>query len=114
MRISDWSSDVCSSDLAFAVDFDIGRKTQVILDVAVARQRIDRILALEFGKQFLRRLAKYVDQQIEAATMRHADDDLIDVTSRAATHAFVPRRNPRVATFQQIGRASGRERVCPA
>src|SRR3546814_13811562 len=72
---------------AFAVDFDIGRKTQVILDVAVARQRIDRILALEFGKQFLRRLAKYVDQQIEAATMRPADDD-------------------------QIGRASCRERVC--
>src|SRR3546814_7107749 len=86
MRISDWSSDVCSSDLAFAVDFDIGRKTRVILDVAVARQRIDRILALEFGKQFLRRLAKYVDQQIEAATMRHADDDLIDVTRRSEEH----------------------------
>src|SRR3546814_3941069 len=81
MRIRDGSSDVCASELA--------------------RQRIDRILALEFRKQFLLRLAKYVEQQIEAATMRHAEDDLIDVTRRAATHDFVHRRNQRVATFQR-------------
>src|SRR3546814_9335500 len=53
MRISDWSSDVCSSDLAFAVERPVAIGTQVVAgevagDLAQPRQEAGRVLqALE-------------------------------------------------------------------
>ena len=56
----------------------IGRKALVILDVARAAQLGEVVVPLELVEQILRRLAEQIDQHIEPAAMRHADDGLLD------------------------------------
>src|SRR3546814_21150838 len=87
MRISDWSSDVCSSDLAFA-----NPRGGIVLR-AVARAEITAVFAA--------RLAFLVAQR-HAAEMR-ADSDRDQPVLVAFLGALLER---------QIGRASRRERVC--
>src|SRR3546814_6734953 len=95
MRISDWSSDVCSSDLA---------------DVRFLRQ-IDR--------QFFDDLAQQAAQQswLEAAAeCGQGDAFAVRRIDLAAGKRVVTgeRAEERLALHhQQIGRASCRDRVCP-
>src|SRR3546814_6313892 len=91
MRISDWSSDVCSSDLAGEVgrrprgaapqDGAVPDRRSLVGIEAPAQGRVDAVGAEEQGARNLaaRRVALLVD--------KGSDDE--------------------------IGRASGRERVCP-
>ena len=56
----------------------VRRESLVILDVARAAQLLEVVLSLELAEQILRRLAEQIHQHVEAAAMRHADDDLFD------------------------------------
>src|SRR3546814_16449097 len=105
LRISDWSSDVCSSDLRGADDFavrivaadlrddrrDLGRGAAVVLDADARDAASDRPDAA----------------LVQAARGRLADDDHRPLV--AGLHACVDRV---AGGALQIGRASCRERVC--
>src|SRR3546814_1564263 len=87
MRISDWSSDVCSSDLTGTLD-------QVELTVTeIAKLESPTALAVRPGSPDL-----YIADK--GGTVRH-----IEVTEAEESR-------PARYELQQIGRASCRERVC--
>src|SRR3546814_7368651 len=82
MRISDWSSDVCSSDLALPAENPLGDAVADIDAVGVERHLagpLQRLQALDRSGHF---------------------------------HAVVGGKRRATGEFKQIGRASCRERVC--
>src|SRR3546814_13728835 len=107
MRISDWSSDVCSSDL-FGTGHD--DRTARIID-ALAEQILTEaaLLALEHVAERLERpLVGARDRAAAAAIVEQRIDGFLQ-------HAlFVADDDVRRAQFHtaQIGRASWRERGC--
>src|SRR3546814_10256533 len=84
MRISDWSSDVCSSDL------------RQVLDVR-------RQLVAHPGLHGVDAAAGLFDGMVPGAI------EVIDVVARAAGHRH---GDAAVSPHREIGRASCRERVC--
>src|SRR3546814_12347546 len=95
MRISDWSSDVCSSDLQHDVALEDGSRVRLDTNSAlvVRYSRKHRDVVLERGR---------------------AQFDVAHAPQRPFTVHAGPGTVRAVGTqFQvQIGRASGRERVC--
>src|SRR3546814_1777116 len=91
MRISDWSSDVCSSDLA-AVGGEIER-------AAIARPAQGTAVVIGAESQLARRAAGRGDEK-----------DLLE--ARLEIALAIGAIGEEVADFEQIGRASRRERVC--
>src|SRR3546814_3907458 len=94
MRISDWSSDVCSSDLRIGdlavLDPEARRTARVVAGVrvdAVPEQLGDEQAFAHLAQQFIK-------------TQHAGFDDQIEHTTRIA------------GCLQEIGRASCRERVC--
>src|SRR3546814_16301178 len=100
MRISDWSSDVCSSDLTSRRKFSLlqGRLGLIPVDD-------DDVLA---ARGLLRRIAQQAQalQDITQHGVAHGAD------GRAALHAEVLGDDSLLACGPEIGRASCRERVC--
>src|SRR3546814_13719369 len=99
MRISDWSSDVCSSDLA-TNRFD---KTIVFCEDTEHAERMRQALA-NANADLVAENHRYV--------MRITGDDAL---GKAELDNFIDQkaRYPVIATTsKQIGRASCRERVC--
>src|SRR3546814_4846161 len=102
MRISDWSSDVCSSDLQ-------------------QREHADRMLELERPADLL---ARRPEREQRAAEQQRGDDGAGGIGEgfdlRAARVAARPRETERLEAEDredarpqvEIGRASCRERVC--
>src|SRR3546814_5161055 len=82
MRISDWSSDVCSSDLDLVAHRGLGLRRRADEDDAGGVQRLDEL-------RVLREEAEAGVHRFGAALLRRRDDPV-----------------------DQIGRASCRERVC--
>jgi hypothetical protein len=79
----------------------VGGETLVVLHVA-GTLLVRRVVApLELGEQLRRRLAEHVDQYVQPAAMRHADDDLLRARLAAALHEVVQQRNQRIAAFQR-------------
>src|SRR3546814_8674861 len=76
MRISDWSSDLCSSDLADAldrvVDVAVGDR---IIDAAVGARGVDRDIEVAVGVEIGRRVFLPLREQIGAALVEEADAD---------------------------------------
>src|SRR3546814_9831040 len=112
MRISDWSSDVCSSDLAGDLRRILGQEG-VQLRLALAR-RMQPPLYPETLRQGLEAEAGRDDAD-------RADDrglvrqDLVGRTGQpvaAGRGDILDERDHRHVVFDQIGRASCRERVC--
>src|SRR3546814_12694515 len=99
MRISDWSSDVCSSDLLFE------------------HRRLDRAALFVEPIQLLRdlrRLLRIAGSEQPHAEVRLADAPAgVDPRAERKTHVTRARRlgEPR-GTHQQSGSASGWERGC--
>src|SRR3546814_7360286 len=88
MRISDWSSDVCSSDLGLAMENRpqrVRRNTETHVLKAVRRFDGDGFALIVTGK-------RYIEEPVAARAQALADPD--------------------TRLFEQIGRASCRERVC--
>src|SRR3546814_15854205 len=107
MRISDWSSDVCSSDLAadFAPVLDQIERGLLVRqrDVAPAPIGIGTPLVEESGQPVRRHMGcairRVEPERVEPETMNQRRLAMLD---RIADHLGVA----------QIGRASWRERVC--
>src|SRR5690606_28512727 len=77
---------------------DVGGKALVIFDVT-GGQTFD-LLALELVEQVARVLAEGVDQNVEATTVGHADDDFLGAVGATALDDLVHQRNQAFATFQ--------------
>ena len=56
---------------------------------------------LEFGKQFLRHFAQQIDQHIEPATVRHADDDFLQAAFASFAHHFIHGYDKALSTFER-------------
>src|SRR3546814_2806800 len=100
MRISDWSSDVCSSDLVVAVERVVARAAQ---QRVVASLAIQEIIA---------------GSAIELVVSRAPRDSVVKRVSRAVDVAAVELEEFEIGAegiadgAVEIGRASGWERVC--
>src|SRR3546814_2787772 len=122
MRISDWSSDVCSSDLADALygfieeapdemramyllryaSIDPGAQVRTNVAKAHKAQRRDVQRWIEGGQK-----AGTVAKRVDAALA----SELFCATVDGLIYRWLV--NPKIASRElQIGRASGRERVC--
>src|SRR5690606_9143634 len=77
---------------------DVGGKALVIFDVT-GGQTFD-LLALELVEQIARVLAEGVDQNVEATTVGHADDDFLGAVGATALDDLVHQRNQAFAPFQ--------------
>ena len=53
--------------------------------------RLEVVGALELGEQLRRRLAEQIDEHVEAAAMRHADDHLLDAGVARALDQIIER-----------------------
>ena len=60
----------------------IGREAEVILDVAVAADRLGQVVALELVEDHPVGLVEDVRQHVEPPAVRHAHDDLPDALPR--------------------------------
>src|SRR3546814_1641439 len=94
MRISDWSSDVCSSDLAGVVQVGLDQRTAVVqlIEVGCAEHLGDGATYQQVGNR------------------APLDRDLL-VGGRAGG-AVVGRADAKIEIQREIGRASCMERVC--
>src|SRR3546814_12134842 len=96
MRISDWSSDVCSSDLAEPFGGHFGVPLVAAVAEIVDAAQVDQHLEAEFVAQRAAAVVPGVGREHDAhLAARHRHVDL---------GAFTP--------CTQIGSASGMERVC--
>src|SRR3546814_14249267 len=101
MRISDWSSDVCSSDLRM-------RRPMLMIDL------LRHTSGLTYGLQRQTAIdARYRDLGLEELQQKRGSDEFI------AALAALPREfssgvrwNYSVSTDVEVGRGSGREREC--
>src|SRR3546814_21076481 len=101
MRISDWSSDVCSSDLPFAAH----RAVPAVMPVADHAGYGPAVAESHSGQRLHRVgmvLAAGEDKRAGAAEVGRLLEEL----------GVVILDPLQMATQDQIGRASGRERVC--
>src|SRR3546814_9806446 len=102
MRISDWSSDVCSSDLA--VGLGQGIEVELLLDVVVT---------------------ELLDAHLRRAAIEQAQHDLLAKQGGAGGHAEIHLglfrdleldaailRHPLFGDIEPLGKASCRARVC--
>src|SRR3546814_4755476 len=101
MRISDWSSDVCSSDLALLITFRI-----TLLDRAIAGHLLDdprHIVVSSSDLNHAVRKAAVVDldRVQEVGRRLHLRDDVAHLLVEGFEEIL-----------EEIGRASCRERVC--
>ena len=74
---------------------------EVILHVARALRAGGIDFALEFGEDLLDVLAHHVGQQVEAAAVRHADHDFVDVVGRGALQDLFQDDERGLAAFQR-------------
>src|SRR3546814_12019633 len=117
MRISDWSSDVCSSDLAA----QLTKTTRVVsstdsdfIDITVQSRKAE--LAARIANRFVDSLQKMRSQRRQ--TWRNGLSTALDKETKRLAHE-VELAERAVADFRrqplmpmEIGRASCRERVC--
>src|SRR5690606_35360901 len=91
---------------------DVAREALVVLDVARALQMVRVVVSLELGDDLLRRFADHVHQNVQAAAMRNADDNLLNAGLASLLNEIVQHRNEAIAAFQRealLGRVLRRE-----
>src|SRR5438309_10439120 len=86
---------------AVVVELAVRRGAEMIFDVAGTLDRVgvDRA-ALEFMKQRAVRLAHHLRQHVEAAAVRHADDDFLHPEIAATLDNLLERWNQRFAAVE--------------
>src|SRR3546814_18526152 len=112
MRISDWSSDVCSSDLADGGRFHIALDAGDLAGEAQARQRLQAQPGVEQARRIDEGVAMQAAEARELGVFQAgngaADAGLLAVLQLGLEADDVVERAERI----EIGRASCRERVC--
>src|SRR3546814_15376069 len=117
MRISDWSSDVCSSDLettvGVSIPIELGGKRSARIAVADARTtRAQLAAAITEADIRLQVTQLYIDAVAAERRLTTALDQT-RIANHALNGARVRVRAGRAAPIEeQTGRASGREGVC--
>src|SRR5690606_27350570 len=76
---------------------DVRGKALVVLHITGAQ--VDHLLAFELVEQITRVLAQGVDQHVEAATVGHAQNHLIDTVGAGTLDDLVEHRNQALAAF---------------
>ena len=90
------------------VELAIRRGAEMILDVARAFDLVGvGRAALELVEQRAVRLAHHLGQHVEAAAMRHADDDVADTETAAALDDLLQRRDQRFAAVEAEALGAG-------
>src|SRR3546814_14784511 len=115
MRISDWSSDVCSSDLVEGNDGRYDAHRFMAHQRGLACQRIVSPLRLREALRLLDGIVEIGERrQMTRLVLRHGQPELIAAPLYEAVDlacTIVPRRADLFGTlFQEIARASCRER----
>src|SRR3546814_14914345 len=103
MRISDWSSDVCSSDLDY---FKIGREFLVVTDPPKHTQ-LKRIFSQPFTPKRVAALTDSTKALVDSEIDRFVEQGTVDNDSE-----FAHRVPLAIISSLKIGRAECRERVC--
>ena len=75
-------------------------RAQVVLHITGALHGFIAVVALELGEDLRVGLAGDVGEDVEAATVRHADGDLDDVITRGGGQDLVEQRDERLRPFQ--------------
>src|SRR3546814_13531870 len=129
MRISDWSSDVCSSDLRSQMLGELALAEEAVGDTGSADARFTQsvdLLAAEYPETTALASAR---ARYASFLTRHAQDDQAIGIYREVVPALANSQRPtagmanvmahyyrllanRAATDPDIGRASSRERMC--
>src|SRR3546814_3914761 len=94
MRISDWSSDVCSSDLIKVTSG--GNNSLPVISITVHEGPISSFVKLDF----------LLIQEVKSSSLA------IKVRNNGNVALISSKRKTCETTLEQIGRASCRERVC--
>src|SRR3546814_15219395 len=113
MRISDWSSDVCSSDLAIGtVRSDRARRTPPGPADAVQAWQYPTLVISKSPPAMLIRHALHGRRRVANATHHQAAIDAVAFACSTASQLLVQFNALDDAAFDQLGIAAGRERVC--
>src|SRR3546814_11358037 len=106
MRISDWSSDVCSSDLQANRDFpDIVKQYGQVQTISGSLAPARTVLLEQLREQYPQHAVRFTEASFNAGQI-----DLNQYELR--NDQDLQRRPRRQQEPNQIGRASCRERVC--
>src|SRR3546814_19590563 len=118
MRISDWSSDVCSSDLVFALVIPFIMLAYVLR--LIPRKKLKEInQALMIGPNVRRaRLQPHIESYADKVMAKNVRKGALDQIARDRAEGYTLvlatasyRRSVEAIAARQIGRASCRERV---
>src|SRR3546814_14772533 len=117
MRISDWSSDVCSSDLGPDITDRIAGTGHQAFDRGTMKLRLPLLLPAGCEALDPIGIGRWIGANVDARWRALQDMELLRVTTeirdrlhRRRTVAY--ERNPLIGqAVEAIGRASGRERV---
>src|SRR3546814_13246317 len=104
MRISDWSSDVCSSDLRAEARQALFRRLCAALDIDATTIEAERLCAFMTLEEARELQASGIEIGL------HSHRHRFPAESYAAAQAEI--EDNRRALALETGRASGRERVC--
>src|SRR3546814_19131992 len=99
MRISDWSSDVCSSDLLVGVKIDTGREITLLTNDLKAPAA--EIAALYKARRQVELLFKWLKQNLKLTHFLGASENAVIIQIMAALIAYL--------LIRQIGRTPCRE-----
>src|SRR3546814_17826345 len=116
MRISDWSSDVCSSDLFAAHAERHGDGLRIVSDhCPFGGAAIEHPVICAVDRGLVRGMlgALYGDSETSTLSSRPSGDDRC-ITGIADGHAPVELGSTRPEAAPKNGKAAGRERVCQA
>src|SRR3546814_17750282 len=103
MRISDWSSDVCSSDLLTSIGRGTGARNYHLLKGALTRLQSTVVrTTIRYGEHWRRQQFSWINEWEELVTRQGRIEDM---------EFELP---DWIYQGVQTGRESGRERVCPA
>ena len=79
----------------------VAREALVVLHVAGALELLQVVVALELREQLRRGLAEHVDQHVQAAAVRHADDDVLEPVRAAGLDEVLEQRDQAVAALER-------------
>src|SRR3546814_18230063 len=105
MRISDWSSDVCSSDLASTITQQVAKNFLLTNEVSIDRKAKEAILAFRIERSLSK--SRILELYLNEIYLGYGSYGVA-----AAALNYFEKPLSALTIGEEIGRASCRERVC--